>query len=257
LDTMTLPSAFPTNRTAPLSRIDPRWKLAALMPAAVCISTLRSLAAAALALGGALLLVVFARLPPRWYLTRLGLLIFFLGLFLLLLPLVDHDDAERWQCGPVLLSPRGTRLAVVLLLKAVAMVSLLLAAATTAALETHLKALHSLRVPGILVHLAALTLRYLAVLVDEFGRMRIALRLRGYRQRPTLRSLQVVANVSGMLLVRGHSRAERVGQALRCRGFDGQFRTLTRFATRPRDVLFFTMVLGTTIGLLLWDASAR
>jgi cobalt/nickel transport system permease protein len=254
---MTLPSAIPTNLAAPLARIDPRWKLAALVPAAVCISTLRTLPAAAVALGGALFLVAFAGLPLRWYLTRLGLLIFFLGLFLLILPLVDHDDAERWECGPVFLSPRGTLLAVVLLLKAVAMVSLLLAAATTAALETHLKALHSLRVPGILVHVAALTLRYLAVLVDEFGRMRIALRLRGFRQRATLRSLRVVANVSGMLLVRGHARAERVGHALRCRGFDGQFHALTTFATRPRDVLFFTMILGTTIGLLLWDATGR
>jgi cobalt/nickel transport system permease protein len=254
---MTLVGAFPIAVDAPLGRIDPRWKLAALAPSAVLISALDHLAPALVALVGALLMVGLARLPPRWYLTRVGMLIFFLGLFLLVLPLVDHGDTQRWEWGPVRLSPRGTIVALVLLLKAVAIASLLLAAITTAAVETHLKALHALRVPGVLVHLTALTIRYLAVLVDEFGRIRIALRVRGFRQRATLQSLRVVAHVSGMLLVRGHERAERVAHALRCRGFDGRFRALTTFQTRPRDVVFFTMILATAFGVLIWDATAR
>jgi cobalt/nickel transport system permease protein len=249
---MTLPAVFPITLDAPLAKIDPRWKLAALLPAAVLLSTLHTLPCTAVALLGAWLLAACARIPLRWYVARLAMLIGFLGLFLLFLPLVDHGDA-RWDWVLVSVSPTGTLLALVLLLKAVAMVSVLLAAATTAPVETHLKALHALRVPGVLVHLTALTIRYLAVLLDEFGRMRIALRVRGYRQRATLRSLRVVAHVSGMLLVRGHDRAERVAHALRCRGFDGKFRALAQFRTQPVDVLFFMMIVGTAAGLLLWD----
>lgn len=251
---MTLPAVFPLQLDAPLARIDPRWKLAALVPAAIAVSVLRTPGPAAVALAGSWLLLGMARLPLRWYLGRLATIVVFLGFFLLLLPLSDHgDDGERWQWGPLSISPTGTVLAAVLLCKALAVVSLLLAAMSTAPVETHLQALHALRVPGALVHLTALTIRYLAVLLEEFQRMRIALRLRGFRQSASPRSLQVVAHVSGMLLVRGHERAERVAQALRCRGFDGQFRTLTAFHTRPADVCFFTMILTTTIGLVVWD----
>jgi cobalt/nickel transport system permease protein len=55
------------------------------------------------------------------------------------------------------------------------------------------------------------------------------------------------------LLVRGVERAERVEQAMRCRGFDGRFRSLTRFQTRARDVAAFFLLTSFAAGLLLWD----
>src|SRR5262249_38335101 len=139
----------------------------------------------------------------------------------------------------------------------VALLTLLLAAAVTAPMDVHLKAMHSLRVPSVVVTVAALTLRYLAVLLGEFATIRIALRVRGYRQRPTLESLRTVGHVSGMLLVRASERAERVGHALRCRGFDGRFHALSDFETRPRDIFFFVVVLATAAGLLTWDVLER
>ena len=250
---MTLPNVFPIVVNAPLAGIDPRWKLAALFPAALIAGILHTLAPTAAALVGAWILVGLARLPLRWYMMRVGTLVFFLILFLVMLPLTEHGDAHRWQWGPLALSPHGIVLAVVLVLKAVTVMSLLLAAITTAPVEVHLKALHALRVPGVLVLVTALTIRYLAALVDEFGRIRIALRVRGFRQRANLQSLRVVAHLSGMLLVRGHERAERIAHAMRCRVFDCRFHALTTFRTRPVDVLIFTMILGTAIGLWVWD----
>ena len=55
------------------------------------------------------------------------------------------------------------------------------------------------------------------------------------------------------LLVRGFERAERVGHAMRCRGFDGRFRTLTEFRTRPADVVAFLALFGAAVGLWLLD----
>ena len=100
----------------------------------------------------------------------------------------------------------------------------------TAPLEVTLKAAHALRVPGLLVQLALLSYRYLFVLGDELARLRVALRVRGYRHRANWHSYRTVGHVAGTLLVRGYERAERVGQAMRCRGFDGRFRSLTEFA---------------------------
>src|SRR5262249_325713 len=98
-----------------------------------------------------------------------------------------------------------------------------------------------------------LTYRYLFLLADELGRLRTALRVRGYRNRPNLHSYRTVGHVAGTLLVRSYERAERVGQAMRCRGFDGRFRSLAAARTRATDVIFFAVVAGGTAGLLTWD----
>src|SRR5437868_4244073 len=108
--------------------------------------------------------------------------------------------------------------------------ALVLAAGVAAALRTLPAAL--LGLGGALV----LTYRYTFLLAEELGRLRIALRVRGYRNRANLHSYRTIGHVAGTLLVRSHERAERVGQAMRCRGFDGRFRSLTAFRTRWPDV---------------------
>jgi cobalt/nickel transport system permease protein len=79
--------------------------------------------------------------------------------------------------------------------------------------------------------------------------MRAALRVRGYRNRATGHCYRTVGHVAGTLLVRGAERAERVGQAMRCRGFDGRFRSLAEFHTRLTDVLLFGAIMATAVGL--------
>ena len=254
---MTLPVAFPVRLDAPLSRIDPRWKLAALVPAGAVAGALLTPGAALAALAGAAVMVGLARLPPRWYAVRVGSLLLLLALFLVLLPFIDHGAEERWELGPLSLSPRGLTLALVLLAKAIALLSLLLAVATTAPTDVYLKALHALCVPGAIVQITALTVRYLAVVLEEFATLRVALRVRGYRQRLSLVSLRTVGHVAGMLVIRSSERAERVAQALRCRGFEGRFQSLTTFRTRGVDVLFWLGVVATAGALLTWDLVAR
>jgi cobalt/nickel transport system permease protein len=254
---MTLPIAFPVRLGAPLSRIDPRCKLAALVPAGAIVGGLRTVGPAAVALGAALAISALAQVPLRWYAGRIGTLTLLLAVFLALLPLMEDASEQRLQVGPLSLSPRGLNLACVLLLKAVALMTLLLAVATTAPAPVQLKALHALRVPGWFIQLSALTIRYLAVVLDEFTRIRIALRIRGYRQRATLQSLRIVGHVGGSLLVRASERAERVAQAMRCRGFDGRYHALEGFRTRLIDVAFCATVLAIAVGLLAWDLQAR
>ena len=119
----------------------------------------------------------------------------------------------------------------------------------TAPLEATFKAAHALRLPGIIVQLMLLTYRYLFVLSAEFARLRIALRVRGYRNRVNRHSYRTIGHVAGTLLVRGSERAERVGQAMRCRGFDGRFRSLTEFHAKWTDVVFFVVVLAVSASL--------
>ena len=107
--------------------------------------------------------------------------------------------------------------------------------------------------PGLLVHLTLLSYRYVGLLAGELARVRVALRVRGYRNRATRHSYRTVAHVAAGLLVRGHDRAERVGQAMRSRGFDGRFRSLAAFRTTTADVGFFFTVVVMAAALVAWN----
>src|SRR5262249_41934925 len=106
-----------------------------------------------------------------------------------------------------------------------------------------------------LVLVMLLAYRYAFLLMEEFDRLRTALRVRGFRNRANLHSYRTIGQVTGTLLVRSHERSERVAQAMRARGFDGQFRSLQDFSTRGLDVLVFALVVGYACFLLAWDWS--
>ena len=247
---MTLALAQLPAPESPLRRLDPRWKLAALTIALVVVALLRTLPAAGAALAAALGLVVAGRLPPRWYLTRLGLTAALLAPFVLTLPflLPGPEGTPSWH---------GAAVALLLTVKAVTLVTLVLVLLASAPFTDTLKAAHCLRVPGLLVQLFMLTYRYVFLLGEELARLRVALRVRGYRNRPTRHSYRTIGHVAGTLLVRSHERGERVGQAMRCRGFDGRFRSLTAFRTTVKDVVFFLLLSAGSAALLWWDLAQR
>jgi cobalt/nickel transport system permease protein len=238
-------------RDSPFRRMDARWKLAAVLLAIGLSATLTTVAAAAVAFLGALLLLVLARLPLRWFLLRLSGVALFLSLFLVLLPLTM--PGETWALGPLRISQPGVRLAGLIVLKALTAVALVLFLLATAPFETTLKAAHALHVPSLLVQLLMLTYRYIHLLGDELHKLRIALRLRGYRNRVSAHCYRTIGHVTGTLLVRSYERAERVGHAMRCRGFTGSFRALTSFRTRAADVALFGMMVLASVLIWSWE----
>src|SRR5438128_307477 len=225
---MTLAFDPPPVGDSVLARLDPRWRLAALAVAAAAAALPRTVPAAAGAFAGAMALAVVARLPAGWVLRRYAALAVFLGPFIVLLPILQGGE--------------GGRLAVLVSLKGFAVVTVALVLLGTAPLPTTLHAAQRLRVPGVLVQVALLSYRYVFVLTDELGRLRRALRARGFRARPDRRTYRTAGHMVGTLLVRGSERAEGVTRAMRCRAFDGRYRSLTEFHTRARDVAFFTVV---------------
>ncbi len=235
----------PPVTASPLARLDARWRLVALLLAIVAVSVLRGLAACVLALVGALVLAALARLPWRWYVARLAVVGGLMALFVVAVPLLARVE---WL--------EGFRLAAVILLKSLALFTLACVLLVTAPLETTLKAAHALYIPGLLVQLTLLSYRYLFVLGDELARLRIALRVRGFRNRAGWHAWKTASAAAGTLLVRGHDRAERVAHAMRCRGFDGRFRALVEFRTGLGDVLALLVVLLVAAGLVTLDVFA-
>jgi cobalt/nickel transport system permease protein len=248
---MTLSLTHFHGSSAPIGRFDPRWKLAALVPSTVAAALLQSVPAAFTAWLLALVLVFLGGMPWTWYARRMATLVLFLAPFVLWVPWLVPGDG--WDIGLIHVSSPGLALAALIVLKALAIVTLMLVLWATAPLDSTLKAAHALHVPGLIVQLIVLTYRYVFLLGEELARLRIALRVRGYRNRPNVHSYRTVGHVTGALLIRSYERAERAGQAMRCRGFDGRFRSLAEFHTRPADVARFFAIIVSAAGLLIWD----
>ena len=68
-----------------------------------------------------------------------------------------------------------------------------------------------------------------------------------------LYELRTIGHIAGTLLVRSYDRAERVHQAMACRAFAGQFRTLTAARTGVAEVAFLLVLVSGAAGLVVWD----
>ena len=101
--------------------------------------------------------------------------------------------------------------------------------------------------------MSQLAYRYTFVLAAEARRLRVAMRTRGFRARTDRHTYRALGHAVGSLLVRGGDRADRVADAMRCRGFDGTYRTVTAFRTTTADVLSFALLAAGTIALVLID----
>ena len=229
--------ALPPQVDSCLARLDGRWRLASLLLVMAALAISHTVWANLLGLLLAGVVARLARVPPRWLLERL----IGLGLLLLLFVVPLALLGQLTQAALVLL--KGFSLG---LFTAVLLVS--------AAVEQTAQAARALGMPALLVQLLLLTYRYTFLLADELQRLRLALRLRGYRNRADWRSYQVVAAATGTLLVRGADRAERVAAAMRCRGFDGQFVTLDnpRSGWAERGTFAASVLMATALLGLSW-----
>jgi cobalt/nickel transport system permease protein len=236
-----------------IARWDPRWRLAAIVLAIGAIAALRSPLVVAAAFGLSLVLAIIARVPRRWFLSRLGVLIFTLLPFLIILPLTVDRGGPSFEFVGIRLSLDGAITAAALICKTMAIVALALVLLAAAPLHVTLRAAQRLYVPSLLVQLTMLSYRYVFLILEELNRIRIAVRVRGFRNRMNRHSYHTIGQVTGTLLVRGAERAERVAQAMRCRGFDGQFRSVDAFRMNGIDVLLFAGTLLGFASLVVWD----
>jgi cobalt/nickel transport system permease protein len=234
-------------------RLDPRWKLAAGLVAVCAALALHTLPAALLALFAALAVALTARLPPRWLAARCGAALAAVALFTLPLPFLLDGPGPSWSLGPLNASAHGAVVGLLLAIRALTVVNLALTLVATTPADDMLKAARGLGIPALLVQVGQMTYRYLFVLADELHRLRVAVRVRGFRNRASRHAYRTAGRVAGTLLVRGHERAERIQHAMLCRGFDGRFRSLTAYHTRAADVALFGAVVAAAVGVALLD----
>ena len=217
---------------------DPRVRLVAALAFCVATVALTNLTALATALVIALAALAVARPCLRTVGRRLLALEGFMVMVLVLLPFTVPAATPGdvlFEIGPLTASSAGLHQALAILLKT-NIVMLTLTALIGRLEPSELgRALAALRVPGTLVNLLLLTVRYLDVLRRDYARLRRSMQVRGFRARADRHSLHSIGYLVGMLLVRSFDRSQRILDAMRCRGFDGTFRHSALAAPRRRD----------------------
>ena len=118
---------------------------------------------------------------------------------------------------------RGVVSVIVLVEKTLLTVSAVLILAATTKTAQVFAYLRRLGLPKVLITVLMLCLRYLSLLLGEADRMTKAYHLRA--QKPNGIRMKDMGSFLGQLLLRSFDRAERVYQAMKLRGFDGNFST--------------------------------
>jgi cobalt/nickel transport system permease protein len=252
--------AMETNQAGPgwVRGLDPRLRVVAATLFALVVVSLSGITTLLVGLGLAILLMLSARLPAGQTLRRVASMDGFMLVILLLLPFtVPGTSIFEW--GTFSASAEGLHTAVVIVLKANAIVLALLALVGSLDAVTLGHALARLRMPAALVQLLFFTVRYIAVIGDEYARLRIAMRARGFRPGNNRHTYRSIGYLVGMLLIRSLDRSERILAAMRCRGFQGHFHLLDRFAYGRNDALFTglaTLAFAFLLTLDRWHGTA-
>jgi len=141
----------------------------------------------------------------------------------------------------------------ILLKTALSVLAVLILIATTsfADLNRLLTASKALRPFGLQL---LMTYRYISTLLDEADNMWLAYMLRAPAEKGI--RMKDMGSFLGQLLLRSIDRAERVYQAMKCRGFDGTYRKSASPRWRAADFLYIIAVTALALGLRLFNASS-
>ncbi len=230
-----------------IHKIDPRSRVVAAILLSIIIALSSSMDALLAALAIAFTTLAAANLNPRKVAGRLAVVAGFLVLLWLVLP-ITHRGAPLFLIGPLTLTREGVLLATQITFKSFSILALLIALVATMPVATLGNALNSLGVPGKFTQLLMVSYRYIFVIEQEYQRLVRAARIRGFQPGTNLHTYRTYAYLAGMLFVRASMRAQRVYQAMLCRGFQGRYISLQTFRSGLQNHVFaFFMVVALVI----------
>lgn len=236
---------------SPLHRLDSRIKfLVVLVFTAVVISLPRTSVSILFCFAvGPFAMLVIGRVPLRFAFKHVLLVSPFILVLALTFPFYDKRPVTT-VFGPFAWETTlGWMRCFAILGKFVVTALALIALVSTTRFSDLLAGLQKMGVPRLLVIQLGFLYRYIFVLIDSAHHI---LRARSARAigRPGFRTeLKVAAGMLGSLFVRSIDTAEHINIAMHARGFDGNWRTLSRRQIRTADCLFALAAAAFTFGL--------
>jgi cobalt/nickel transport system permease protein len=202
--------------------LDPRIRIVTTFAIVLAIAITQSLWVKLAALAGVSAFLLATSADLRLVARRLAHVEGFMIVLLAMLPFTVPGE-EVARVGGFVISDRGLLRAASVIVTVNAAVLTVLALLTTLEPVRLARGLGALGCPARLTHLLFFLVRYLDIFREELARSFEAIRARGFAPRLSRHAMRSYGNLAGMLLVRSIERAERVDEAMRCRGFTGRF----------------------------------
>jgi cobalt/nickel transport system permease protein len=210
-----------------------RWEILGALAILLAVGT---------ALGGLSPLLVLRRsaLALPFVLAAVPLLFTREGSALFSVPIL----AWRWTA-----TDAGLEALLTILLKSWLSVSAAVVLTATTPATDLLRALQGLHVPRVIVATVSFMYRYIFVIGEEGQRLMRARECRsavvGRGRGGSVRwRARILGNMVGSLFIRSYGRAERIYNAMRSRGYDGELKSLTVTSLRRVDYVALVIVLG-------------
>ncbi len=231
-----------------ISRLDPRTRLIVALAFALTVS----FSLQPVALGAAFVVAISAAYVARVDWRRMGKVLVTVNFFLLFLTTGLSLDPFLTS-GEAFLSREGLELGAAIAARTNAI--LLAIAALLGTMEpAHLGlAMDQLRVPFRFTQTFLFMIRYIEVIHAKYHRLRDAIAVRGFRPRWNRHTLRTYGYLIGMLLVRSFDRADRIQDAMKCRGFHGRFHVLFPFRFERRDAAFLALSTAVFLAIIALD----
>lgn len=239
-----------------LEQIDGRVRIIAVAVFAVAVVSFKHFGPLTAALAGAMAMMLLAHLPIGRTLRRVVAMDSFIIFMIAMLPFTVPGTPLFTVFGfPA--SREGILQALTIALKANAVV--LMAMALLASFEPVAfgRALARLGMPERLVHLILFNVRYIDVLDQEYRRLRMAMRARGFRPANARHTYASFGYLIGMMLIRALERSERILNAMKCRGFSGRLFLDDDTRLLKADMVFAAAFGAFIAALALWEGMAR
>ena len=237
-----------------IHRLDPRIRLSMTALYSVAVALSYRLSVLLLALSISSILVLISRIKIQEVLKRLIVVNALIFILWLVLPFTYKGEALA-RIGSLAIYRPGVILAAQITLKSNTILIAVIALIATMSFSTLGHSMYRMRVPEKIVYLLLMTYRYIFVIEEEYLRLMRAVKIRGFRPGTNTNTYRTYSYVIGMLFVRAAARAERVHQAMRCRGFKGKFYSLQEFQTSPASWAFTIMMTAIMIGLIYMELS--
>lgn len=233
-----------------LHRLAPETKIAALFVFVLSVAVTPREAVWAFAIYAFLMVTLIAtsRVGFRFVLIRLAGVLPFV-VFAFLIPFIA--SGEQVEILGVSVSREGLWGAWNILAKAVIGATASIVLAATTEVPEILRGMSVLKVPTVLISIAGFMIRYLELIVEELGRIRVAMTARGFDAR-WLWQARPIATSAGAMFIRSYERGERVHSAMLARGFTGAMPDLDARRAHVSDWVKASLlpVIGVVIALV-------
>ncbi len=196
------------------------------------------------------LLMALGEIPLKSLLSRLLIALPF-TIFAGISNLFVSREVVMYLGGAVI--TKGMITFVAILLKTLLSVSAVLILIATTSMNELLYGMLYFHIPTILVMQITMTFRYLGVLLGEVSVMYHAYILRAPREKGI--KLADMGPFLGQLIIRSFDRAERIYQAMKCRGFEGGFHFSKRGKVPALQWTYLVILCGILLFLRFFNVS--